>query len=57
MRVRKVVVVGSHGQRDDHDSDCGDRGGAADTTAKSHLSSPPHMCAKTIFVSKGENAG
>ena len=24
MRVRKVVVVGSHGQRDDHGSDRGD---------------------------------
>ena len=32
MRVRKVVVVGSHGQRDDHG---GDRGGKTDTYQKS----------------------
>ena len=29
MRVRKMVVVGSHGQRDDHGGDCG-----TDVTAK-----------------------
>ena len=35
MRVRKVVVVGSHGQRDDHS---GDRGGKTDATAKIEVS-------------------
>ena len=40
MRVRKVVVVGSHGQRDDHGGDRGgDRGGRADATAKVTASS------------------
>ena len=35
MRVRKVVVVGSHGQCDDHGGDRGsDRGGKTDATAK-----------------------
>ena len=55
MRVRKVVVVGSHGQRDDHGGDRGgDRGGRADATAKVTASStewslrikPVYICAE-----------
>ena len=38
MRVRKVVVVGSHGQRDDHG---GERGGKTDVPAKSRISFCP----------------
>ena len=59
MRVRKVVVVGSHGQRDDHGGDRGgDRGGRADATAKVTASStewslrikPVYICAIAVTV-------